>query len=139
MAAHFSHNNFMAKKESPMTSLEMPGFGVAIMGKERGPEYPCLRIRSKEEIELPEGDFFFLAIGHVKRKEEIEEDDGSMCYCYEVDVHAIQPIEEIADEKVIEKPGGKLEDDFDAAADKMINLKEEDKEELDYDEDDEDY
>jgi hypothetical protein len=117
----------MAKKESPMTSLEMPGFGVAIMGKEpMGPEYPCLRIRSKEEIELPEGDFFFLAIGHVKRKEEVEEDDGSYMYCYELDVHAIQPIQEIADEKVIEKAPGKLEDDFDAAADKMISLKEED-------------
>lgn len=127
----------MAKKESPMTSLEMPGFAMAVMGKDSGPEYPCLRIRSKEEIVLPEGDFFFLAIGHVKRKEEIEEDDGSMCYCYEMDVHAIQPIEEIADEKVIEKPGGKLEDDFDTAADKMINLKEEDDKEETDDEDEE--
>jgi hypothetical protein len=133
----------MAKKESPMTSLEMPGFGVAMMGKpsDMGPEYPCLRIRSKEEIELPEGDFFFLAIGHVKRKEDIEEDDGSHCYCYELEVHAIQPIQEIADEKVIEKAPGKLEDDFDAAADKMINLKEEDdsKDEPEDDSDDEDY
>lgn len=135
MEAHSSRNNFMAKKESTMTSLEMPGFGVAIMGKDRGPEYPCLRIRSKEEIELPEGDFFFLAIGHVKRKEEIEEDDGSNLYCYEIDVHAIQPIQEIEDEKVIEKPNGKLEDDFDAAADKMISLKEEEDGEEDDEED----
>lgn len=114
----------MAKINSEMSSLEMPGFGVMIGGKDNGPEYPCLRISSHSEIDLPEGDFFFLAIGHVKKEEKIEEDDSTMRYCYELDVHALQPIESIEDEKVIEKYDGSLQDDFDAAADKMQSLKE---------------
>lgn len=139
MAAPSTRANFMAKKESDMTSLEMPAFGVTMMGKESGPSYPCLRIQSKTEIDLPEGsDFFFLAIGHVKRREEVEHDDGTMEYCYEMEVTAIQPIDEIADEKVIEKSPGKIEDDFDAAAEKMISLKEEEESNED-DDDEEDY
>ncbi len=117
----------MAKINSEMSSLEMPGFGVMIGGKDNGPEYPCLRVSSHSEIDLPEGDFFFLAIGHVKRKEEIEEDDGTIRYCYDLEVHAMQPIESISDEKVIEKDDGSLQDDFDAAAAKMESLKEDPK------------
>lgn len=118
----------MAKIKTDMSSLAMPNMGIAIMGKDSPAEdrFPCLDIRTQEKLDLPDGDFFFLAIGHVKRTEEMEEDDGTMCYRYGVEVHAIQPISSVADEKVIEKPDGSIEDDFEKAANKMQSLKEED-------------
>lgn len=109
-----------------MTSLDMPGFAIAVGGdSSMKPEYPSVFIRTYDELDLPEGDFFFLAIGHVKRKEEVEEDDGTKCFHYSIEMHAIQPVSSIEDEKKLLKPDGSFEDDFEDAAKKMQDLKEE--------------
>lgn len=126
-----------------MSSLGMPRIGIMMGGDkpdDAEPEYPTLNTRTYTDLKLPEGDFFFLGIGHVKRKSEDEEDDGSTCYSNGIDVLAIQPISSVADENIIEKPGapGRLEDDFDAAAKKMESLKEDESKEDESDDDEED-
>jgi len=132
----------MAKKESDMIHLGVPSMGTMFIGTDKPddsePEYPCLRTRTYTDLKLPEGDFFFLGIGHVKSKSEDEEDSGDVCYSNGIEVIAIQPISSIADEKIIEKPGapGSLEDNFDAAIKKMQDLKEnESKDDSSYDDD----
>jgi hypothetical protein len=105
--------------------MPKPSAGMGIMMGDGAdePQFPSLTTRLYTDMDLPDGDFFFLGIGHVTKKSKEEEDDGDTCYINEIDVHAIQPIQSIEDEKKALPDADLLGSNFDDAVEHMQSLK----------------
>lgn len=92
----------------------------AMMERER---YPCLCIKVKKDMKLPEGDFTFTGRGWCKKVEH-DKEDGE--WEYKVEVKEMGDVKEVASkekEEMPEKPSRDLLGDMDDMARSMMARK----------------
>lgn len=85
--------------------------------------YPCLCIKVKKDMKLPEGDFTFMARGYCKK---VEHDKEEGYYEYRVEVKEMGDVKEVADKEdkeMPEKPERDLMGNFDDMARGMMARK----------------
>lgn len=69
-----------------------PGYPMGAEGGEKKKSYPCFYFTCDEEIDMPDGDFTFMAKGRKVEDSENMRDPENPRYRYEIEVHGFKPM-----------------------------------------------
>lgn len=91
-------------------------YGMEVSLEKEKEVYPSIYIRTKEEIDFPDGRFTFSGEGKVVERVE-KNKNGEECYCYEIDVYDMTPTGKVKDDD--EEGMESMEEAFSRAAKRM--------------------
>lgn len=92
-------------------------YGMEVSLEKEKEVYPSIYIRTKEEIDFPDGRFTFSGEGKVVERVE-KNKNGEECYCYEIDVYDMTPTGKVKDDDD-EEGMESMEEAFSRAAKRM--------------------